>query len=92
MKPRIDGLEVFALPLADVKARVDECRSRQDAAICQLPAVATTTFVMPGHLTEAEPEALAAEHLLGQAMLIACVVENLCCPDSQDAPSGNSDV
>ena len=89
VKPRIDGLEVFALPLADVKARVDECQSQQDAALCQLPAAATTAFCMPGHLTEAEPEAVAAEHLLGQAMLMACVVENLCCPGSQDAPAGD---
>ena len=90
MKPRLDGLEVFALPLADVKARVDACQSKRDAAICHLPAVATTAFCMPGHLMVAEPEALAAEHLLGQAMLMACAIESICCPGSQAGSAGDT--
>ena len=89
MKPRLDGLEVFALPLTEVKARVDECQSKRDAAICHLPAVATTAFCMPGHLMVAEPEALAAEHLLGQAMLMACAIESICSPGSRDGSAGD---
>ncbi|KAK9837553.1 hypothetical protein WJX74_000015 [Apatococcus lobatus] len=90
VKPRIDGLEVFALPLADVKTQVDACQSRQDAAICHLPAVATTAFCTPGHLMVAEPEALAAEHLLGQAMLMACAIETLCFPGLQNSSAGDA--
>ncbi len=77
MKPRLDGLEVFALPLASVKAEAEAREARKGAAVCPVPAAATSAFCLPGHLVVAEPEALAAEHLLGQAMLTTCAIQTL---------------
>ena len=68
------------MPLADVKALIEAHDSRRDGAAPPMPAVATTAFSLPGHLVVAEPEALASEHLLGQAMLTACAILKLSSP------------